>query len=94
MARPADYPPPFRSSEFITEPSDPVDERIEVGVLVVGAGPAGLAVTPDGSTVYVANSGDYTVSVIATASNTVNPTFTVGIRPLERDPFKPKHILS
>jgi electron-transferring-flavoprotein dehydrogenase len=43
MARPADYPSPYRSSEFLTEPSDPVDERIEVGVLVVGAGPAGLA---------------------------------------------------
>ena len=25
------------------EPTDPVDERIEVGVLIVGAGPAGLA---------------------------------------------------
>jgi electron-transferring-flavoprotein dehydrogenase len=43
MARPADYPPPFRASEFIAEPTDPVDTRIEVGVLVVGAGPAGLA---------------------------------------------------
>ena len=38
MSRPADYPPPFGSAEFVTEPSDPVDERIEVGVLVVGAG--------------------------------------------------------
>src|ERR1700693_5045707 len=43
MARPADDPPPFRSSEFVAAPSDPVDDRIEVGVLVVGAGPAGLA---------------------------------------------------
>jgi len=43
MARPADWPPPFRSGEFVAEPTDPVDERIEVGVLVVGAGPAGLA---------------------------------------------------
>ncbi len=43
MARPADYPPPFRVGEFIAEPTDPVDTRIEVGVLVVGAGPAGLA---------------------------------------------------
>jgi electron-transferring-flavoprotein dehydrogenase len=41
--RPADYPPPFSPSEAIAPPSDPVDERIEVGVLIVGAGPAGLA---------------------------------------------------
>jgi electron-transferring-flavoprotein dehydrogenase len=43
MTRAADYPPPFHTSEFIVEPTDPVDTRIEVGVLVVGAGPAGLA---------------------------------------------------
>jgi len=41
--RPADYPPPFAASEGISTPTDPADERIEVGVLVVGAGPAGLA---------------------------------------------------
>jgi len=43
MTRAAEYPPPFAPHEFITEPTDPIDERIEVGVLVVGAGPAGLA---------------------------------------------------
>jgi electron-transferring-flavoprotein dehydrogenase len=41
--KPSDYPPPFDYREYIAEPSDPPDERIEVGVLVVGAGPAGLA---------------------------------------------------
>ena len=41
--RPADYPPPFTPSEAIRPPTDPVDERIEVGFLIVGAGPAGLA---------------------------------------------------
>jgi electron-transferring-flavoprotein dehydrogenase len=41
--RPADSPPPFSPSEVIAPPTDPVDERIEVGVLIVGAGPAGLA---------------------------------------------------
>jgi electron-transferring-flavoprotein dehydrogenase len=41
--RPADFPPPFDHLEFLAEPSDPPEERIEVGVLVVGAGPAGLA---------------------------------------------------
>ena len=42
-ARPADYPPPFTPRVFTIEPTDPVDERIEVGILIVGAGPAGLA---------------------------------------------------
>ena len=41
--RPADFPPPFDPEEFVAEPSDPPDERIEVGALIVGAGPAGLA---------------------------------------------------
>jgi electron-transferring-flavoprotein dehydrogenase len=41
--RPADWPPPFSPREVIAAPSDPPEERIEVGVLVVGAGPAGLA---------------------------------------------------
>jgi electron-transferring-flavoprotein dehydrogenase len=41
--RPADYPPPFSAREFVAEPTDPLDERIEVGILIVGAGPAGLA---------------------------------------------------
>jgi len=41
--RPSDYPPPFDVSEAVGEPTDPADERIEVGVLIVGAGPAGLA---------------------------------------------------
>jgi len=43
VTRASDFPPPFTASEFVAEPSDPVDERIEVGVLIVGAGPAGLA---------------------------------------------------
>jgi electron-transferring-flavoprotein dehydrogenase len=41
--KPADFPPPFSASEAIQPPTDPVDERIEVGFLIVGAGPAGLA---------------------------------------------------
>jgi len=43
MARPADYPPPWRAGDAVAQPTDPADTRIEVGVLVVGAGPAGLA---------------------------------------------------
>jgi electron-transferring-flavoprotein dehydrogenase len=43
MTKPADYPPPFRAAEYVAPPTDPEDERIEVGILIVGAGPAGLA---------------------------------------------------
>ncbi|HEX3455965.1 MAG TPA: 4Fe-4S dicluster domain-containing protein [Gaiellaceae bacterium] len=39
--RPSEYPPPFDPAEVIAEPSDA--DPIEVGVLIVGAGPAGLA---------------------------------------------------
>jgi electron-transferring-flavoprotein dehydrogenase len=38
--RPADYPPPFDVDEFVLIPGEP---EIEVGVLIVGAGPAGLS---------------------------------------------------
>ena len=41
--RPADYPPPFASAEAIAAPTDAPDERIDVGVLIVGGGPGGLA---------------------------------------------------
>ena len=41
--RPSEFPPPWSSSDAIAAPTDPVDERIEVGFLIVGAGPAGLA---------------------------------------------------
>src|SRR6059058_2303980 len=41
--KPSDHPPPFSAADAIAEPSDPADERIEVGVCIVGAGPAGLA---------------------------------------------------
>ncbi len=39
--KPSDFPPPWNDEEAIAEPSDP--DPIVVGVLVVGAGPAGLA---------------------------------------------------
>jgi electron-transferring-flavoprotein dehydrogenase len=43
MTKPSDVPPPFRPANYIAPPTDPGEERIEVGVLIVGAGPAGLA---------------------------------------------------
>jgi YVTN family beta-propeller protein len=47
----------------------------------VGLNPYGVAVTPDGSKVYVANAGEHTVSVISTATNTVIATVPVGNEP-------------
>src|SRR5919199_595727 len=41
---PLDYLPDVKPpEEFVTAPTDPEDERIEVGVVIVGGGPAGLA---------------------------------------------------
>ena len=40
---PKEFPPPFDSADVIGPPTDPVDDRIEVGVAIVGGGPAGLA---------------------------------------------------
>ena len=41
---PVEYPPPVDSpKEFVGPPTDPEEERIEVGVVIVGGGPGGLA---------------------------------------------------
>jgi electron-transferring-flavoprotein dehydrogenase len=41
---PIQFPPPVDSAqEFVGPPIDPEDERIEVGVVIVGGGPGGLA---------------------------------------------------
>jgi len=62
-------------------PSTPVVSA----TVTVGSGsastPDGVAVSPDGSTVYVANYNDGTVSVIATGSNAVVATIPVGNQP-------------
>jgi len=43
VARPSDFPPHFAATDAIGVPTDAPDERIEVGVLIVGGGPGGLA---------------------------------------------------
>ncbi|HEY7949981.1 MAG TPA: electron-transfer flavoprotein:ubiquinone oxidoreductase [Solirubrobacterales bacterium] len=40
---PSEFPPPFDAADAIGPPTDPADERIEVGIAIVGGGPAGLA---------------------------------------------------
>jgi YVTN family beta-propeller protein len=49
-----------------------------VATIPVGAQPSGVAVTPDGKYAFVANFFSHTVSVIATATNTVVKTVPVG----------------
>jgi electron-transferring-flavoprotein dehydrogenase len=40
---PSEFPPPFDSADVIGPPTDAPEDRIEVGVAIVGGGPAGLA---------------------------------------------------
>lgn len=47
------------------------DLKMQVGSVAVGWAPEGVAVHPDGGFVYVANSGDRTVSVVETVFNQV-----------------------
>ncbi len=48
-----------------------------IKTVAVGSSPTGIAVTPDGVDVYVANQGSNSVSVVNTASNTVADTVPV-----------------
>ncbi len=43
MARPSDFPPPFDPNDYVGPPTDPPEERLEAGIVIVGGGPAGLA---------------------------------------------------
>jgi YVTN family beta-propeller protein len=49
-----------------------------VSTITVGSQPLGVAITPDGTKVYVANDASATVSVINTATNAVIKTITLG----------------
>jgi YVTN family beta-propeller protein len=53
-----------------------------VATIKVGEEPNGLAVTPDGSEVYVANSGSNTVSVISSTTLGMVGTIAVGTKPM------------
>jgi YVTN family beta-propeller protein len=55
--------------------------NVLIGIVSVGDSPYGVAVTPDGSNVYVTNWADDTVSVIQTSDNTVVDTISVGASP-------------
>jgi YVTN family beta-propeller protein len=53
-----------------------------VGNILVGEGPFGMAVSPDSRSLYVANSGSDTVSVIDTRWNVVHYNVAVGDYPI------------
>lgn len=58
-----------------------INEDNQTTAIDVGDGPIGLAVTPDGGSVYIANSNDDTVSIIDTHTDTVIDTVTVDSSP-------------
>ena len=60
----------------MTQPHNAVATTVPVGYY-----PYGVAVTPDGTKVYVANFLSNTTSVIDTANNTVTATVAVGPYP-------------
>jgi YVTN family beta-propeller protein len=52
-----------------------------IATITVGSGPAGVAVNPTGTDVFVTNAGSNTVSVINPATNSVVANLTVGAGP-------------
>jgi virginiamycin B lyase len=52
---------------------------VNSSTIPVGNDPQGIAFSPDGKFAYVANNGDGTVSVIATSSDTVTATISLGL---------------
>jgi uncharacterized repeat protein (TIGR01451 family) len=73
---------------YVTTTNDSVVviDTATLGILAtipVGSSPSGLAVSPNGTRVYVANRNSNSVSVIDTSSNTVVATLNVGTFPVE-----------
>ena len=68
---------PTRSSDSVT----PIDTATNTPgkAIAVGSGPVGVAVTPDGKTAYVTNSGSASVTPIDTATNTPGAAIPVGV---------------
>lgn len=63
-------------------PTYPANAVGVIGTITVGSTPMGIALSPDGSTAYVTNSGSGTVSVIDTATLTETSTISTGGQPI------------
>ncbi|WP_280828101.1 YncE family protein [Mycobacterium sp. OTB74] len=68
------------TAETITVPVSP---PTIVATVITGYGPAGIAVAPNGKTVYVSNFSSGTVTPIDTTTNTAGTPITVGVSGLE-----------
>lgn len=69
------------AQESVTKNTVPVNTV--VATVSVGSLPFGVVVSPDNKSVYTANNGDGTVSVINAATNTVQTTISAGSAPAE-----------
>ena len=69
------FPDPDEVKVLDTDPASPTFHTM-LAAIPVGSNPWGVAITPDGSRVYVVNNGSNTVSAINTATNAVTATLT------------------
>jgi YVTN family beta-propeller protein len=60
-----------------------IDTNTVQATVHVGQKPSGIAVTPDGTRIYVTNKKSSTVSVIDRATNTVTTTVNLGRDPVD-----------
>lgn len=67
---------------FVTQAAIPAMAAPIPPTIGVGNYPAGVAISPDGATAYIANNLSKSVSVVSTATNTVTATITVGTYPI------------
>lgn len=69
------YPGPDQVMVVDTNPASPTFHTV-LATITVQSNPWGVAITPDGTRVYVVNIGSNSVSVISTATNTVTATLS------------------
>jgi uncharacterized repeat protein (TIGR01451 family) len=71
------FPGPDQVKVVDTNPASPTVHTV-LATITVQSSPLAVAITPDGTRVYVVNNGSNSVSVISTATNTVTATLSPG----------------